>query len=154
MMGMPSILYSWRILIADWTDRVPGITGAGAHVEKGGIEIHQLRVVRGRIERRGPVVAVGTGIVEVGIVPEASGGKEYALVFVALDVTFHNSSCNACSIVIVCPVRPRQKYSLGVWRCRFCLSRIEHTVGPVSAKPYRFLVLHQCWCSHQKFDKG
>lgn len=45
-------------------------------VDIAGIEVHVPRVVRVvRIEGRGPVVAVGTNIVEVGVVPVACGRK-------------------------------------------------------------------------------
>lgn len=56
---------------------MPVVTVVVVPVDIVGIEIHVPRVVRVvRIEGRRPVVAVGTRIVEVRIVPVASGGKK------------------------------------------------------------------------------
>ena len=56
---------------------MPVVTVVVVPVDIVGIEVDVPRVVRVvRIEGRRPVVAVGARIVEIGIVPVASGGKE------------------------------------------------------------------------------
>ena len=56
---------------------MPVVTVVVVPVHIVGIEVDVPRVVRiVRIERRRPVVAVGTDIVEIGIVPVTCGGKE------------------------------------------------------------------------------
>ena len=61
----------------DGTDRLPVVAVVVVPVDVGRIEVHVPRVVRiVRIEGRRPVVTVGANIVEVGVVPVASGGKE------------------------------------------------------------------------------
>lgn len=56
---------------------MPVVTVVVVPVDIVGIEVDVPRVVRVvRIERRRPVVAVGTDIVEIGVVPVTRGGKE------------------------------------------------------------------------------
>ena len=56
---------------------MPVVTVVVVPVNIVGIEVDVPRVVRiVRIERRGPVVAVGTGIVEIRVVPVTGSGKE------------------------------------------------------------------------------
>lgn len=56
---------------------MPVVTVVVVPVDIVGIEVHVVRVVRVvRIEGRGPIVAVGADIVEIGVIPVASGGKE------------------------------------------------------------------------------
>ena len=65
------------IIVNAVTDREPVVAVVVVPVDIAGIEVHVPRVVRIiRIERGRPVVAVGTHIVQRGVVPVACGGKK------------------------------------------------------------------------------
>ena len=91
-------------LFCDGTDRLPVATVAAAPADIVGTEVHVPRVVRVvRIEGRGPVVAVGSRIVQTRATPVARGGKEDALVCVACLITGYNSTGLTGSFVIAGP---------------------------------------------------
>ena len=65
-----------------------------------GIEVDAPREVRiVRIERRRPVVADGTRIVEIRADPVTSGGKENAVAISGGNY----SSLYACTVIVCCP---------------------------------------------------
>ncbi len=84
---------------------MPVAVAAAAPVDTRRIEVHVPREVRiARIEGRRPIVAVGANIVEVGIVPAASGWKEDA---VAVGLAGYSVSVDA---ILGCP-GPRTLFS-------------------------------------------
>ena len=85
-------------LFYDGTDRKPVVTVDVVPVHTVRIEVHAARVVRdARIEGRRPVVAVGTGTVEIGIVPVAGGRKEDAIA-IRLALAFFLGKCKDSGI--------------------------------------------------------
>ena len=90
----------WFLFFPDGTDGFPAVTIFAVHRDNVGFEVNVQRDVRQlRTERRRPVDAGGTGIVETGAVPVTGGGKENA---VAVS-TSYLVSLDSSPDVIRCP---------------------------------------------------